>query len=109
MRVKDNEFPVVVQAYDTKDRQDLFVAEQVVHSQAEVDTFTSRYAGRLIKVRLLSEEELSGERRRPATRAKKSSGSASIWLLLLLVVVALIVAGFATGWIQRTFGIDVNF
>ena len=108
MRVKDNEFPVVVQAFDTKDRQDLFVAEQVVHSQVEVNDFTSRYTGKLIKVRLLNEDELQRDRRHPVTRKRKSTG-AGVWLLVLLVLVALVIAGFATGWIQRTFGIDFNF
>jgi hypothetical protein len=108
MRVKDNEFPVVVQAFDTKDRQDLFVAEQVVHNQPEVDTFTSRYVGKLIKVRLLSDDELKVNHGQPVARRKSNSG-AGIWILLLLVVVALIIAGFATGWIQRTFGINLNF
>ncbi|HEY0680571.1 MAG TPA: hypothetical protein VGD17_19960 [Chitinophagaceae bacterium] len=112
MRVKDNEFPVVVQAYDTRDRQDLFVAEQVVNSQTEVDTFTSRYAGKLIKVRLLSEDEMNVERNRSTERpvARRSQSSAGmVWVILLLVLVALVVAGFATGWIQQTFGIDLNF
>jgi hypothetical protein len=108
MRVKDNEFPVVVQAYDTRDRQDLFVAEQVVSTQAEVDHFTSRYAGKLIKVRLLTEEELDRDQKRPVER-KKTSSNTGIWVLVLLTLIALVIAGFTTGWIQRTFGFDVNF
>jgi len=106
MRVKDNEFPVVVQAYDTRDRQDLFVAEQVVNSQAEVDTFTSRYAGRLIKVRLPNGEELRHDNT-PVARKRSSAGTAVV--LILLVLLALAVVGFATGWIQNTFGIHFDF
>lgn len=109
MRVKDNEFPVVVQAYETRDRQDLFVAEQVVNSQAEVDNFTSRYAGKLIRVRLLSDDELTAEKRRPVERRRSRGSGGVIALLVILVLVALVVAGFATGWIQQTFGIDLNF
>ncbi|MDB5231945.1 MAG: hypothetical protein JWN76_2750 [Chitinophagaceae bacterium] len=58
MRVKDHQFPVVVQAYTPNTDQDVFVAEQVVHTQAEVDIFTSRYAGKLIKTRHLTDSEI---------------------------------------------------
>lgn len=111
MRVQDNEFPVVVQAYDTRDSNDVFVAEQVVSTQAEVDNFTSRYAGRLIKVRALSADEVHTdhyqELRRPAAR-RRSSG-AGVVVLILLVLVALVIAGFTTGWIQRNLGLNLNF
>lgn len=107
MRVRDNEFPVVVQAYDNRDRQDLFVAEQVVYSQVEVDTFTSRYAGKLIKVRLPNGEELKHDNR-PVAR-KRRSGAGMAIVLILLVIVALLIVGFTTGWIQNTFGIQLNF
>ena len=109
MRVKDNEFPVVVQAYETRDRQDLFVAEQVVNSQSEVDNFTSRYAGKLIRVRLLSDDELTAEKRRPVERRRARGSGGVIAILVILVLIALVIAGFATGWIQQTFGIDLNF
>ena len=108
MRVRDNEFPVVVQAFDTRDRQDLFVAEQVVYSQAEVDTFTSRYAGKLIRVRLPNGAELKHDNK-PVASPRRRSGAGVTIALVLLVLAALVVVGFATGWIQKTFGIDVNF
>jgi hypothetical protein len=108
MRVRDNEFPVVIQAYDTRDKQDLFVAEQVVNTQAEVDTFTSRYAGKLIKVRLPNGEELRHDRH-GATPRKRSSGAGTAILLILLVLAALVVVGFATGWIQNNLGWNLNF
>jgi hypothetical protein len=107
MRVNDNEFPVVVQAFDTMDKNDEFVAEQVVSSQAEVDTFTSRYAGKLIKVRHLSNDEVRHDYH-PQARKRTSSG-AGIWLLLLLVLVALVIVGFTTGWVQRNLGWNVSF
>ena len=111
MRVQDNEFPVVVQAYETRDNNDVFVAEQVVSTQSEVDNFTTRYAGRLIKVRALSADEVNTDRyhelRRPAAR-RRSSG-AGLVVLILLVLVALVVAGFTTGWIQRNLGLNLNF
>lgn len=108
MRINDNEFPVVVQAFDTTDREDRFVAEQVVSSQSEVDSFTNRYAGKLIKVKVMNAEELRQDHRNVATRRKTSSGTA-VWILVLLALAALVIAGFATGWIQRTFGLNLNF
>lgn len=114
MRIRDNEFPVVVQAYDTSDRQDRFVAEQVVSSQAEVDSFTTRYAGKLIKVRTMDADDVRRrdhehvETKHVETKRRTSSG-AGAWVLILLVLAALVIAGFATGWIQRTFGLNLNF
>jgi hypothetical protein len=108
MRVNDNEFPVVVQAFDTKDKYDEFVAEQVVSNQVEVDTFTSRYAGKLIKVRHLSNDEVKHDYH-PHPARKRTTSGAGIWLLLLLVIVALVVVGFTTGWVQKNLGWNVGF
>jgi hypothetical protein len=108
MRVNDNEFPVVVQAFDTRDKYDEFVAEQVVASQAEVDTFTSRYAGKLIKVRHLSNDEVKHDYHPHTHTRRKASSGAGIWLLLLLVIVALVIVGFTTGWVQKNLGWNIN-
>jgi cobalamin biosynthesis Mg chelatase CobN len=108
MRINDNEFPVVVQAFDTTDSEDRFVAEQVVSNQTEIDSFTSRYAGKLIKVKVMNADELKHDHRNVVTRRKTSSGT-GVWIFLLLVLAALVIAGFATGWIQRTFGLNLNF
>jgi hypothetical protein len=107
MKVKENQFPIAVQAYNTKGGQELFVAEQVVHTQAQVDAFTSRYAGMLIKTRLLTDTELGKARDDHKVYVKRrSSASIIFWVILLLVVVA-VIAGFATGWIQETFNISL--
>ena len=106
MRIRDEEFPVVVQAYDQSGSRDAFIAEQVVFNQVEIDTFTSRYAGLLIKSRELNEVETVNDPR-PTRRRKTRSGSTLGWVLFLIVVIiGLLVWGFATGWIQKTFGIN---
>ena len=109
MVINEKEFPMVVQAYQTADNQDLFVAEQVVHTQHEVDNFTSRYTGLLIKARPLNENELQTGPRQVKARRRASSGSSAVWLILLLLIIALVVVGFTTGWIQRTFNIHLGW
>jgi hypothetical protein len=109
MRLRDEEFPVVVQAYDPSGSKDSFVAEQVVYTQMEIDNFTSRYAGLLIKARELSDTETTSDPRVNSRRRveKRRSGNALGWVLFLLVVIiGLLVWGFATGWIQQNLGIN---
>lgn len=109
MVVNDSEFPVVVQAFQTSGDQELFVAEQVVNNQREVDHFTSRYAGMLIKARKLNEAEVTNEERHERQyRQKRRSGSGAVWGVVLLLLIALVVVGFTTGWIQDTFNIDTT-
>ena len=109
MNIDHNEFPVVVQAYKPAGENEMFVAEQVVSNQTEADRFTSRYAGYLIKAHTVQEEQLAVDSKTVHQRntARRSSGAA-IWTIVVLVLVALVVAGFTTGWIQRTFGVALN-
>jgi len=103
MFINENEFPVVVQAYQPSGTQERFVAEQVVNSQTEIDSFTSRYAGFLIKARRPTGSEVVDTPVAAERRPARSSGAA--WIIILLLI-GLIVAGFATGWIQRTFHLN---
>ncbi len=107
MRIQDDEFPVVVQAYDPSGSKDAFVAEQVVYTQADIDSFTSRYAGLLIKAKNLSNEEYSTETRDVSKKRKaRSGGGFGLILFFIVVIIGLLVWGFATGWIQQHFGIN---
>jgi hypothetical protein len=108
MRLREDEFPVVVQAYDPSGPKDAFVAEQVAYTQAEIDHFTSRYAGLLIKAREVHDvEENTDARIGQSRRIRSRSGNAVGWILFLLVVIiALVVWGFTSGWIQEHFGIN---
>jgi hypothetical protein len=107
MKVKENQFPIAVQAYNTKSGQEIFVAEQIVHTQTEVDAFTSKYAGMLIKTRLLTDVELGKATEYHKKYVKRRSSARAIFWTIFLVIVVLIVVGFATGWIQRTFGLNM--
>jgi hypothetical protein len=108
MEVRNTDFPVVVQAYEPSNKQDIFIAEQVVNSQAEIDGFTLRFAGKLIKARSLNDSEVQKQRhvaaRHDSTAGRKSSSY--LWVFVLLLIVVLIGVGFYTGWIQRTFNIS---
>lgn len=113
MVINEREYPVVVQAYQPSGTGELFVAEQLVHTQAETDNFTSRYAGYVIKARVVSEHEIHRDARAVDNRdtvyhqpVRRKSG-VSGWAILLLLLIALAVVGFTTGWIQRTFDVSM--
>lgn len=104
MEVRKDEFPVVVQAYDTSNKSEVFIAEQVVNSQVEIENFTSRYTGKLIKARTLTDVEYKNQ---PVVEKKRRSSAGTAWVWVLLLIVILVAIGYATGWIQRTFNIDI--
>jgi len=109
MVINEKEFPVVVQAYQPGRDGELFVAEQMVRNQTEVDAFSSRYAGYVIEARVIKENELatkSNYDNRTRRTAVHSRGIPA-WAILLLIVVVLAIVGFTTGWIQKTFELNL--
>ena len=104
MNVNSSEFPVVIQAFQTTGATERFVAEQVVNTQTEIDNFSALHMGLLIKARKVKDGEL-GLRHPAALERSKRRNPSIVWIFLLLVIISLVVAGFATGWIQRNFGI----
>jgi type VI protein secretion system component VasF len=107
MVVNEREFPVVVEAYQPADNGDLFVAEQMVRNQSEVDLFSRRYAGYIIKARGIKENEFIKENNGHTRRTTVPRRGIPAWAILLLIVVVLVVVGFTTGWIQRTFELNL--
>ncbi|MBO9562036.1 MAG: hypothetical protein J7621_04650 [Niastella sp.] len=105
MTIQPQEFPVVIQAYQPSGNDDLFVAEQVVYNQAEADTFTSRHTGLLIKARKPNASELHTTSNYAPVRPRRRGVGAGFVIVLLLI--ALIITGFATGWIQRNLDISI--
>lgn len=106
MEVRNTDFPVVIQAYEPSNKQDVFIAEQVVNNQAEIDGFTLRFAGKLIKARSLSDTEIERQRHVASRRGAPSRSGSYLWIFVLLLIVVLIGIGFYTGWIQKTFNIS---
>lgn len=109
MVINDREFPVVVQAYQPSANGELFVAEQMVRNQVEVDAFSSRYAGYVIKARIVQENEMVPEYSNDNVKRRTNIHRRGIpaWAIFLLIVVVLVVVGFTTGWIQRTFELNL--
>jgi hypothetical protein len=102
MDVRKEDFPVVLQAYEIFDHKEIFIAEQVVNNQNEVDTFTKRYTGKLIKAKQWADKNNATSK----TVVRKTGPSpASIILIIVIILVILVAIGFATGWIQQHFNI----
>jgi len=98
MELRREEFPLALQAFEVRGEKEDFVAEQVVNTQSEADTFMSMYSGRLIKTR----EVRPVETKRYMVHKKKNG--ALPWVILLLLIVVLLIVGFATGWVQTMIG-----
>ena len=49
MDIRKEDFPVALQAYELRNKEEEFLAEQVVNTQAEADVFMTRFQGKLIK------------------------------------------------------------
>lgn len=108
MVINEKEFPVVVQAYQPASDGELFVAEQMVRNQSEADLFGRRYAGYIIKARVVKENELVTDHTTTHTRRTVvHRRGIPVWAILLLIVVVLVIVGFTTGWIQRTFELNL--
>jgi hypothetical protein len=107
MEVRKEDFPVVIQAFETTGNTDVFIAEQVVNNQADINNFTTRYTGKLIKARRLTEAELNRQQTTTTAVRKRSAAGTYVLIILLLIIVALVIVGFTTGWIQRTFNIQM--
>jgi hypothetical protein len=98
MEFRREEFPVALQAFEVRGEREDFVAEQVVNTQAEADTFMSLYAGRLIKTREVRPVETK------RYEAHRRRAGISPWIVILLIIIVLLIVGFTTGWIQTMIG-----
>ena len=97
MDIRKEDFPVALQAYELRNKEEEFLAEQVVNTQAEADVFMTRFQGKLIKAHEVNHADADVRHHQPLPRRKPVL---SFWGIILLVIVILVIAGFATGWIQ---------
>ena len=107
MEIRNEDLPVTLQAFDLLDQKEIFIAEQVVNSQADIDMFTARYTGKLIKAKKATTSDVNTTNYgRTAIQKKRSSGNA-VMVVILLILVALIIYGFSTGWIQEKLNLKI--
>jgi hypothetical protein len=95
MELRKEDFPIALQAYELRNKEEEFLAEQVVNTQAEADVFMNRFQGKLIKAHEVDHTDVRHHQALPRRKPV-----ISFWGIILLVIIILIIAGFATGWIQ---------
>jgi hypothetical protein len=100
MELRRDDFPVALQAYEVRGDREEFVAEQVVHSQAEADKFMNLYSGRLIKTHDVRPVERERYHAAAVHRSHARTGVPA-WIIVLLILVILFVVAYATGWWQQ--------
>lgn len=105
MYLHKGQFPITIQAYEITGDKEFFIAEQMVNSQAEIETFSNKYAGKLIKAKALLTTKTTSTT--STGRHNRKSSAATIFIVILIILIILIAIGFYTGWIQRTTGITL--
>ena len=103
MDLSTQDLPATLQAFELQDNREIFLAEQVVSSQSDIDQFTSRYTGKLIKAKKTVVKRDSSSVNN--TVQKRNSGMGALAIVITLLLVALVIYGFYTGWIQQKLNI----
>jgi hypothetical protein len=106
MELRNEDLPVTLQAFELLNNKEIFIAEQVVNTQSDVDVFTKRYAGKLIKAKKASVSETKAVYGTSAVEKKRSSTNL-VMVIILLILVALIIYGFSTGWVQEKLNLKI--
>ena len=107
MDIRKEDLPATLQAFDLQDDKEVFLAEQVVTNQAEIATFTTRYAGKLIKAKAQLPTDTYASSYRPTiTQQRKKSSAGIIVLIVVLILAALAIYGYTTGWLQQQLNIN---
>ena len=103
MDLSTQDLPATLQAFELQNNREIFLAEQVVSSQSDIDQFTSRYTGKLIKAKktVIKRDSSSVNN----TVQKRNSGMGALAIVITLLLVALVIYGFYTGWIQQKLNI----
>jgi len=100
MNLRKEELPATLQAFELSDNNEIFLAEQVVNNQSEIETFTTRFAGKLIKATPVVNPEYAGNKADTVYPKRKSNGGI-VMAVIVVVLIILVIYGFSTGWIQQ--------
>ena len=108
MDIRKEDLPATLQAFELQDDREIFLAEQVVSNQSEIATFTSRYAGKLIKAKPQLPTAIDNHESiyRTTNQNQKKSSAGIIVLVIVLILVALAIYGYSTGWLQQQLHLD---
>ena len=106
MDLLKEDLPATLQAYELNDNKEIFLAEQVVNNQAEIELFTARYAGKLIKAKTNVASNNRNSYGNTVVK-KRNSSTAVVALIIILIIVAVIVYGLYTGWLQDRLNIKM--
>jgi len=103
MDISKEDLPATLQAFDLRDNEEIFLAEQVVNNQSEIETFTTRYTGKLIKAKATVPANRYTNNIYDTTTYKKkgSPSSAIIVLIIIAILIGLAIYGYSTGWLQE--------
>lgn len=105
MDLTKEDMPATIQAFELLDNKEIFIAEQVVNSQSEIEAFTARYAGKLIKAKTTSINQT--KQFGNSTYKKQRSSTGLIMMIIILIIITLVIYGFSTGWIQEKFNLKI--
>jgi len=108
MDIKREDLPVTLQAFEIQNNNEIFIAEQVVNTQSDVDKFTLLYAGKIIKAsKAISHNNNNNNHSATTVPKKRNPATGIIMIVIVLAVLALIIYGFSTGWIQHKFNLNI--
>lgn len=101
MELRKEDLPATIQAFDLQNNEEIFIAEQIVNDQAEIEAFTTRYAGKLIKAKTVVVDNRKTVHNTTNHDTSKRNNNAVIVIIILVIIAAAIAYGFYTGWIQE--------
>ncbi len=107
MDLHNEELPATLQAFELNDNREVFLAEQVVNTQAEITNFTNRYSGKLIKAKAILQGNNRAEIHAVSNVKKPKSSINVVMIIVVLALLALAIYGFSTGWIQNKLNLNI--
>lgn len=105
MDLRKEDLPATIQAFELDKDNEIFIAEQVVNTQAEIEAFTIRYTGKLIKAKKIPLVQTNSHG--DAAYKKQRSSTGLIMFIIIVVIIAVVLYGFSTGWIQEKFNLKI--
>jgi len=100
MEFRKDDFPIALQAYELHENSLDFVAEQVVKTEEEAESFMSRYPDKLIRARDIKSFESE-----KFDDIEINKTIIPLWAVILGILLVLVIAAVLSGWLQRKLGL----